>query len=124
MLTSRSNGWGNERRKELLKQFITGWVNYFKLADMQMLLKKLDEWLRRRIRMVIWKQWKRVKTKMKNLISLGVDKSKAYEWANTRKGYWRIAGSYILNTSITIDKLAKAGYIFLLDHYIKVRIVY
>ncbi len=124
MLTSRSNGWGNERRKELLKQFITGWVNYFKLADMQMLLKKLDEWLRRRIRMVIWKQWKRVKTKMKNLISLGVDKSKAYEWANTRKGYWRIAGSYILNTSITIDKLAKAGYIFLLDHYLKVRIVY
>jgi hypothetical protein len=124
VLTSRSNGWGNERRKELLKQFITGWVNYFKLADMQMLLKKLDEWLRRRIRMVIWKQWKRVKTKMKNLISLGVDKSKAYEWANTRKGYWRIAGSYILNTSITIDKLAKAGYIFLLDHYLKVRIVY
>ena len=74
--------------------------------------------------MVIWKQWKRVKTKLRNLISLGVDKNKAFEWANTRKGYWRIAGSYILNTSITIDRLAKAGYIFLSDHYLKVRIVY
>lgn len=74
--------------------------------------------------MVIWKQWKRIKTRMRNLMSLGVEKSKAYEWANTRKGYWRIAGSYILNTSITIDRLSKAGYIFLSDYYLKVRIVY
>jgi RNA-directed DNA polymerase len=123
-LTSRSNGWGNERRKEALKQFITGWVNYFRLADIQNLLSRVDEWLRRRIRMVIWKQWKRTKTKMRNLMKLGTNKSKAWEWANTRKGYWRIAGSFILSTTITNDNLNRAGYIFLCDYYSKVRFVY
>ena len=91
---------------------------------MQKLLKRMDEWLRRRIRMVIWKQWKRIKTKMKNLTSLGVDKGKAYEWANYRKGYWRIAGSFILSTTIANDKLTNACYFFLSDYNLKVKIAY
>ena len=122
-LTSRSNGWGNARRKETLRQYITGWVQYFKLADMDKLLLKVDQWYRRRLRMVIWKQWKRIKTKLTNLIKLGVKKSKAWEWANTRKSYWRIAGSYILSTAITNDRLREAGYVFLSEYYRKVRIV-
>lgn len=121
-LTSRSNGWGNERRKEKLRQYITGWVNYFKLADMTSLLQKVDEWYRRRLRMVIWKQWKRVRTRLANLIKLGVKKSKAWEWANTRKGYWYIANSYILATSLTNDRLRQGGYIFLSDYYKKVHV--
>jgi len=120
-LTSRSNGWGNERRKEALRQYITGWVQYFKLADMKNLLLRVDEWYRRRLRMVIWKQWKRTKTKLTNLIKLGVNKSKAWEWANTRKGYWRIAGSFILSTTITNDRLSAAGFVFFSDYYRKVR---
>lgn len=121
-LTSRSNGWGNDRRKEALRQYIIGWVNYFKLADMNNLLLRIDEWYRRRIRMVIWKQWKRIKTKLMNLVKLGVKKSKALEWANTRKGHWHTANSFILNTSITIERLRQAGYVFLSDYYQKVRI--
>lgn len=121
-LTSRSNGWGNDRRKEALRQYIIGWVNYFKLADMQSLLLRIDEWYRRRIRMVIWKQWKRIKTKLANLAKLGVMKPKAWEWANTRKGYWRIANSFILSTTITTDRLRQAGYVFLSDYYQKVRL--
>ncbi len=121
-LTSRSNGWGNDRRKGSLRQYIIGWVNYFKLADMGSLLLRIDEWYRRRIRMVIWKQWKRIKTKLTNLVKLGVKKSKAWEWANTRKGYWHTAKSFILNTTITVDRLRQAGYIFLSDYYQKVRI--
>ena len=100
-LTSRSNGWGNDRRKKALRQYITGWVNYFKLADMQDLLLRIDQWYRRRIRMVLWKQWKRLRTKWANLVKLGVMKSKAWEWANTRKSYWRTANSHILKTTIT-----------------------
>src|SRR5690606_34952351 len=69
-LTSRRNGWGNEKRKEKLRQYITGWVNYFKLAEMKQLLLKVDEWYRRRLRMVIWKQWKRIRTRLTNLIKL------------------------------------------------------
>jgi len=121
-LTSRSNGWGNARRKEALRQYITGWVNYFKLANMKNLLLGIDKWYRRRIRMVIWKQWKRVRTKMRNLVKLGVKKSKAYEWANTRKSYWHTANSFILKTTITTENLRKTGYIMLYDQYRKVSI--
>jgi RNA-directed DNA polymerase len=121
-LTSRNNGWGNARRKESLRQYIIGWVHYFKLADMEKLLSRIDEWYRRRLRMVIWKQWKRIKTKLKNLIKLGVKKSKAWEWANTRKGYWHISNSFILTTTLTNDRLRQAGYIFLSDYYLNVRV--
>jgi len=123
-LTSRSNGWGNKRRKEALSQYIKGWVQYFKLADMRKLMEKTDEWYRRRLRMVIWKQWKRIKTKVANLIKLGINKYKAYEWANTRRGYWHIANSFILSRTITNDRLRMAGYVFLLDYYESVRVVY
>lgn len=116
-LTSRSNGWGNNRRKESLRRYIIGWLNYFKLADMGSLLLRIDEWYRRRIRMVIWKQWKRIKTKLTNLVKLGVKKAKVWEWANKRKGYWHIAKSYILHITITVDRLRQAGYIFLSDYY-------
>lgn len=121
-LTSRSNGWGNARRKEALRQYITGWMQYFKLADMNTLLTEIDRWYRRRLRMVIWKQWKRIRTRGSNLIKLGVPQPQAWEWANTRKGYWRIANSPILNTPITIERLRKAGYLFLSDYYRQVRV--
>lgn len=120
-LTSRSNGWGDARRKETLKEYITGWVNYFKLADMKTLLPQVDEWYRRRLRMVIWKQWKRIRTRLRNLIKLGVAKYKAWEYANTRKGYWRIANSPILTRSITNDRLQQAGYIFFTDYFRKAK---
>jgi RNA-directed DNA polymerase len=120
-LTSRSNGWGNARRKETLKQYITGWVNYFKLADMKMLMIKTDEWYRRRLRMVLWKQWKRVRTRLANLTKLGIAKAKAWEYANTRKGYWHIANSWILSTSVTNERLKQAGYVFLTDCYLNAR---
>jgi RNA-directed DNA polymerase len=122
-LTSRSNGWGNERRKEALHQYITGWLNYFRLADMKSLLEKTDEWFRRRLRSLIWKQWKRVKTKFRNLIKLGIPKQRAWEFANTRKGFWRTADSPILHRSITTDLLRQSGYIFFSDYYKRIRCV-
>jgi len=116
-LTSRSNGWGDARRKVTLRLYITGWVNYFKLADMKSLLPKVDEWYRRRLRMVIWKQWKRIRTRLRNLIKLGIEKYKAWEYANTRKSYWRTANSPILTRSISNDRLKLAGYIFFTDYF-------
>jgi group II intron reverse transcriptase/maturase len=116
-LTSRSNGWGYARRKEALRQYITGWVNYFKLADMKKLLVSVDEWYRRRLRLVIWKQWKRVRTRGRYLMKLGIVKHQAWEFANTRKGYWHTAKSPILNRSVTSDRLRQAGYVFFVDYY-------
>lgn len=121
VLTSRSNGWGGERRKVALKEYLTGWVNYFKLADMKKLLLKMDEWYRRRLRAIIWKQWKRIRTRLRNLLKLGIQKYKAWEFANTRKGYWRIANSPILSTSVTNNRLQQAGYIFFSDYYRNVK---
>ncbi len=123
MLTSRSNGWGHARRKEALRQYITGWVNYFKLADMKKLLVRVDEWYRRRLRMVVWKLWKRVSTRGRNLMKLGIERYTAWKWANTRKGYWHIANSPILACSITCDRLKLAGYIFFSDYYRNVRCI-
>jgi len=116
-LTSRSNGWGYARRKDTLRQYIIGWVNYFKLADMSKLLEGVDKWYRRRLRMVIWKQWKRIRTRYRHLIKLGINAYKAYEWANTRKGYWHIANSFILSRSVTTERLRRAGYVFFWDYY-------
>jgi len=112
-ITSRSNGKSMEMRKETLNYLITGWVNYFRIADMQKVAKELDGWIRRRIRMCYWKQWKKTRTKRDNLVKLGIEKRKAWEHANTRKGYWRTAGSYILSTSLTNEYLEEAGYLSL-----------
>ena len=83
-------------------------------------MKQLDEWLRRRIRMCYWKQWKKISTKYRNLMKLGATKQKAWEHANTRKGYWRTAKSPILSTTITNKRLEKTGLISLLEQYMKV----
>jgi hypothetical protein len=85
-----------EQRVDRLNQIIRGWVNYFKVADMQKHCNKLDEWMRRRLRMCYWEQWKKIKTRRDKLIRLGIPESKAWQYANTRKGSWRTAKSPIL----------------------------
>ena len=120
--TGRSNGMGHEYRKIKLNQVVRGWIQYFKLANMKSHMQELDEWLRRRIRMCIWKYWKKVRTKFKYLKQLGINPSKAWEWANSRKSYWRVAGSWILTRALPNKIIAKAGYISLLDYYQKVHI--
>jgi group II intron reverse transcriptase/maturase len=116
-LTARSNGWSNEIRIKKLRRYIIGWINYFKLADMKSLLKRVDQWMRRRIRMIYWKHWKRVRTKFKKLQSLGINKQKSWEYANTRKSYWRISKSPILNKSLGNEILKEFGYLFFYDYY-------
>jgi group II intron reverse transcriptase/maturase len=117
--TGRSNGMGIETRKKKLNDIIRGWVQYFRLADMKKLLVELDQWLRRRLRMVAWKRWKKVKTKHKMLRKLGIPENQAWQWANTRRGYWRTAGSPILAQAMTNEKLKSAGYLTLTDCYRK-----
>jgi hypothetical protein len=100
-----------EDRIEKLNHKIEGWVNYFHIADMEKVAEELDQWIRRRIRMCYWKQWKKIKTKRENLRKLGLNKYKAWEYANTRKSYWRTAGSYILATTLTNEYLEKQGFV-------------
>ncbi len=116
-LTSRSNGWGNEYRALKLTQFIRGWINYFKLADMKGLLRDIDEWLRRRIRAIYWKQWKRVRTKYKIFREYKLPEWKVHEMANCRKGVWR--ASIMLNSVLTNKEIARRGYMTMSDYYLK-----
>ena len=116
-ITSRSNAMSMETRFLKLKQVIVGWVNYFKIANMSKIAQKLDEWIRRRIRMCYWKQWKKIKTKHDNLVKLGIENHKAWEFANTRKSYWRISNSPILARSLNNKTLERFGYTSLSSVY-------
>jgi group II intron reverse transcriptase/maturase len=109
-ITSRSNGTSIETRISKLNQLLIGWVHYFKIADIKGHCQRLDEWIRRRLRMCYWKDWKKIKTKYENLKRLGLPETKSWEYANSRKGYWRIAGSVILDKTITNQFLEKIGY--------------
>jgi RNA-directed DNA polymerase len=99
-ITSRRKSMKMEERIKELNQYLIGWCGYFSLADTPSVFQDLDSWIRRRLRMCLWKQWKNPKTKVKRLISLGMPKDKAFEWGNTRKGYWRIARSPILSRAL------------------------
>ena len=118
-LTSRSNGWGYECRKQKLKEYIRGWLGYYHLAQIKRLCIETDEWLRRRIRMCIWKSWKNPKTRVANLKKCGVLDWQAYQWGNTRLGYWRVALSRLLTFAMSNDKLRRAGYASLMDYYLE-----
>ena len=114
-LTDRNNGMSNAVREEKYQKFVSGWVNYFKLADMKKILKETDEWARRRIRAVYWKQWKKIRTKYQMLRALKCEHWRALELANSRKGYWRMA--QVLGSVFTNKVIAKLGYTSLLDYY-------
>ncbi len=116
-LTSRRKIQNYEEWKKKMKQFIVGWINYYKLADMGNLLKDTDEWMRRRIRRVFWKRWKRVRTRYRNLEKLGISHSNAGILANSRKGYWRIANSPILKVALSNQKLEKDGFQYFSSYY-------
>jgi group II intron reverse transcriptase/maturase len=116
-LTSRKQGNSIEYILMKLKRYTVGWLGYYSIADMESRIKSLSKWIRRRIRQIIWKQWKKIKTKFKNLQRLGIDGYKAWEWANTRLGYWRISDSWILHTTLTIKYLASIGYDDIYERY-------
>ena len=106
-------GFKRESPYELVKKrqvFIRGWIGYFRAADMKRTMMSWDEWLRRRFRMYIWKQWKKPKMKVTNLRKLGAPADKPYQCGNSRLGYRRIAGSPVLKCSIINQRLVAAGY--------------
>ncbi|WP_096552407.1 group II intron reverse transcriptase/maturase [Ureibacillus thermosphaericus] len=99
-ITSRKMPYPMEYRIQKLNQYLMGWCGYFALADTKSIFLGLDKWIRRRLRMCLWKNWKKPKTKIRNLIQLGVPQWQAYEWGNTRKSYWRISNSPILHRTL------------------------
>lgn len=122
-LTIRGNKWSNPEREEKLRRYTTGWINYYRYADMKSLMETTDEWLRHRIRAVYWKQWKRVRTRYKMLRALHLPEWQVHKLANCRKGTWRAAEmlNSVLTKTIIVDRL---GYPSMTAHYLKVRVNY
>lgn len=120
-MTSRSRSKPMEIRIRELNQYLMGWCGYYALAETKSVFQELDAWTRRRLRMCKWKQWKLPKTKVRELISLGMPKHKAYEWGNSRKKYWRIALSPILNRALSNQYWASNGLRSLTDRYTLLR---
>lgn len=118
-LTKKTIPMSFDERIQRINWLIRGWINYFKLASIQAKLKKLEEWLRNRLRYCVWHHWKKPERKRKNLIRLGTEQGKAYAWSRTRMGVWAVAQSPILRTTITVKRLKMRGYVSLVEYYNK-----
>lgn len=117
-LTDRNKGISNDEREKRYREYVEGWIMYFRLADMKNLLKATDSWARHRIRAVYWRQWKKVRTRYKMLRALKLEEWQVHMLANTRKGTWRAA--QMLSIALTNRIIAKLGYTSMLDYYLKV----
>lgn len=119
-ITQRSNGSDTLEKIGKLKSIVRGWVNYFSIAEARTVMVRLDGLVRTRLRMGIWKEWKRPKTRIINLLKLKVRKREAYEWGNSSKGYCRTAHSPILTVTINNSYLTRQGYIGFYNTYRRV----
>ena len=112
-LTRRTKGVGIERMAEELSQYLRGWIGYFGRCQTPTVLQGLEEWTRRRLRSVVWKQWKRGPVRFAELRKRGVGKDLAAQTAGSAHGPWRMANSPALTialpnayfTSLGIPKL-------------------
>ena len=121
-LTDRSWSISLDNRIKKINYVVRGWVNYFRIANMKNKITEIDEHLRVRIRVIIWKQWKKIRKKCESLQKLGVPFEIAFNCANTRKGYYQICKSRYIQFAINNERLRKRGLVFLLDQYTKVHI--
>ena len=120
-ITSRKRGGSIQRILEEITRLINGWLGYYRIADIKKYLEGISEWLRRRIRQLYWKRWKLVRTRFENLVQLGVPRSKAWQLANTRKGYWRIAGCWFMTATMNNRYLETLGFPNILKRYEELR---
>jgi RNA-directed DNA polymerase len=116
-LTKRNDPTGIKDRISKIELSIRGWINYFALAKAKNQMIRLDEMMRVRLRIIIWKQWKHAKTRQRHLMKLGINRGKAYEWSHARKGYCRIAHSPILQRSVNNAYLASLKYTGFANYY-------
>lgn len=116
-ITSRKKPYSMDYRVKKLNQYLMGWCGYFALADTPCIFRNFDSWIRRRLRMCTWKDWKLPRTKVRKLIGLGVPKGKAYEWGNSRKSYWRVSRSPILHRALENSYWSSQGLKSLLSRY-------
>ena len=116
-LCLRARGWRLDRLLEALAPIIRGWVAYFRLSEVKVVFERLDEWLRRRLRCILWRQWKRPRTRQRRLIQLGLDPTRAHRSAYNGRGPWWNAGASHLHQAIPTAWLRRRGLLSFLSEY-------
>ena len=101
-----------------------GWLNYYGIASMKNNIDDINGWLYHRIRMCIWKQWKKPRTKVRNLINMGVPKDLAMQAGNTRRGHWFATHTVAVNMAMTKERLINSGFYDLATAYQSVHVNY
>jgi group II intron reverse transcriptase/maturase len=120
-LTDRHRAIAMPTRIAAINRFLAGWTAYFALAETPSVFDEFDQWLRRRLRQVRWKEWKTCGAKRRNLRSLGIPDAKALQWAASRKGYWRLSGSPPLQRAMPIGYWTALGLVPLGDRVRRLR---
>jgi RNA-directed DNA polymerase len=120
-LTSRRWRVSMEYRIERVNMYLRGWMGYYGISKLYGPIPELDSWLRRRIRMCYWKQWRRPRTRIGNLLKLGTPRSHAFSTGLSRKGYWRLSRTLATHTGMTNEWLAQQGLLSIRDLWMKVQ---
>jgi group II intron reverse transcriptase/maturase len=110
MITSRKRSGTFQSICSELKRVVIGWLNYYAVAEMKYWIKDTNGWLRRRLRMLIWKRWKKPKTRHRKLLHLGAPVDLAYQAAYSRRGYWFTVNTVAIKMALTNQKLVSWGY--------------
>jgi RNA-directed DNA polymerase len=118
-LTGRSRGISMEKRISELTIYLRGWINYFGIGQGFQKCIDLDQWIRRRLRMCYWKEWRYARTKIRNLIKLGVPHDLAVSCGSSEKSYWRSAKTEGINRALTNEFFADKGLISLRDRWVE-----
>ena len=123
-LSSRKRCQSIKPSLEKIKVYARGWLNYYGIASMKNNIDDINGWLYHRIRMCIWKQWKKPRTKVGNLIKMGVPEDLAMQAGNTRRGHWFATHTVAVNMAMTKERLIDSGFYDLATAYQSVHINY
>jgi RNA-directed DNA polymerase len=118
-ITSRSRGVSTFCMLRELKRYAVGWMNYFGLSQAYRVIPELDQWVRRRVRMYYWKQWKRARTRRRRLIRLGIHPAEVYKATRAHRGYWFMAGTSIVQRALDNRWLSERGVPSLKEQWVK-----
>ena len=120
-ITKRNRGVNVRKVMQEIKVYMTGWLNYYGIASLKTKMQEWDEWMRHRVRATIWKQWKKLKTKLRNLIKLRVPEHFVRMAAYSRCGYWFTVETGAVKRGITNERLTRAGFFELSPAYEAIR---
>ncbi len=119
-LTGRSWRVSMSHRIGKLNEYLRGWMGYFGVSEYYRPFQKLDSWIRRRLRMCLWKQWRYTRTKVRELMKLGTDRKTAIDTARSRKGPWRLSRTLATQTGMTNQWFAQLGLHNVKEHWCKI----